>query len=142
LDGDSAPLHLPITRCFAKNQWQQIHHYFHVFDPQEDFNQIRPKTGQIWSGQKLKAFEKMIPIANYLRIKFRRLWRPSTYVSVDECMQGFTDRSPDIVTISHNPTPTGYKIWCLGDKGYISNFKFHIPGTLQGNGPQQIDYPT
>jgi hypothetical protein len=56
-DPDKVPLHQPITRCFAKGRWQQIHRYFHIFDPQEDFNIIRPNSGQIWSGQKIKSFE-------------------------------------------------------------------------------------
>jgi hypothetical protein len=79
-------------------------------------------------------------MANHLCTKFKQLWIPSTHVLVDECMQGFTGRSPDIVTIPHKPTPTGYKIWCLGDKGYCYDFRFHLPGSLAADGPQQIDY--
>jgi hypothetical protein len=51
-------------------------------------------------------------------------------------MQGFGGRAADIVRIPSKPIPIGYKIWALGNMGYISDFLFHIPGSKKHDGPQ------
>jgi hypothetical protein len=120
-------------------RWQQIRRYFHVFDVDTDIPS-NPQKSTKSRPIKVKPHEKVIPIADNLRTKFRAYWIPSTHVAIDECIQGFSGRSADIVNIPSKPTPIGYKIWCLGDQGYTSDFLFHVPGSKKHDGPQQIDY--
>ena len=53
---------------------------------------------------------------------------PGTCVAVDECMIGFTGRSLQKVTIPTKPTPTGFKIWVIAQRGYFLYWLWHIPG--------------
>jgi transposase IS4-like protein len=47
---DIAPLYHPITKCFSLKRWEQIYRYFHVCDPLHDFDLIRLKSSQNWTG--------------------------------------------------------------------------------------------
>ena len=126
--------HSDVTDAMALKRWQQIHRYFHVFDATTD----NANNSTNIYGKHLKAHDKIEPLANIMRTKFHKYWSPGTHVAVDECIQRFTGRSPDIVNIPSKPTPIGYKIWCLGDEGYICDFLFHVPGAGKGSGPQGL----
>jgi hypothetical protein len=133
------PIYPPIYQSMAMSRWQQIHRYFHVFDPDTD-TPSKPEKSAKSHLIKVKPHEKVLPIADYLRTKFRVYWIPSTHLSIDEIIQGFGGRSADIVNIPSKPVLIGYKIWGLGDRGFIIDFLFHVPGSKQHDGPQQMDY--
>ena len=52
-------------------------------------------------------------------------------------MLRFTGRSHDIMTIPSKPTPTGYKVWAVAQKGYIFSWLWHS----KGSGPIGIKVP-
>ena len=49
----------------------------------------------------------------------------------------FTGRAPEIVNISTKPTPEGFKIWVLANKGYILNWLWHARSNKVG--PVDLD---
>ncbi|KAK2468315.1 hypothetical protein H9L39_19961 [Fusarium oxysporum f. sp. albedinis] len=49
-------------------------------------------------------------------------------LTVDEAMVRFTGRSLETTTIPQKPTPTGYKIWVLGQSGYFVRWLWHVHG--------------
>jgi hypothetical protein len=124
---DDAPIHPPIQQAMGRARWEQIHRYFHIWEPEpgpgpepepgpglepepepEPEPELKPA-----SSEKVNPHDKVEPIAQNLRQNFKRYWHADTHVAVDECIQGFTGRLLDIVSIPSKPTPIGFKIWCL-----------------------------
>jgi hypothetical protein len=48
-------------------------------------------------------------------------------------MQRFTGRVNDVTTVLNKPIPTGLKIWCVAQRGFLLKWVWHRPG--QKNGP-------
>ena len=57
---------------------------------------------------------------------------PSTNLTVDKIMIKFKGRTRQKVTISYKPIFTGFKIFALGDSGYIYNWECIRPGLAEG----------
>ncbi|RKL08272.1 hypothetical protein BFJ70_g16825 [Fusarium oxysporum] len=53
---------------------------------------------------------------------------PGSVLTADEAMVRFTGRSLETTTIPQKPTPTGYKVWVLGQSGYFVRWLWHIHG--------------
>lgn len=54
---------------------------------------------------------------------------PGSNLTVDEAMVRFTGRSLETTTtIPTKPTPTGYKVWVLAQKGYYIRRLWHVHG--------------
>ena len=66
-----------------------------------------------------------------------QFWIPGRDLAVNELIEGFFSRSSDITTIPSKPTPTGYKIWAIAQRGYILNVIFH----KNGKGPISSKVP-
>jgi hypothetical protein len=123
---DKGPIHHVIRKSMGLKRWEQIHRYLHIWDSSVAVQQIQ------------KPHQKAEFMAQELRTTFRTYWEPGTHVSVDECIEGFCGRSPDIVNIPTKPTPIGYKIWVLAEAGYILDFLFHVRGGLTTQDPQGL----
>jgi hypothetical protein len=113
------PIHYPVRKAMSQNRWKQIHRYFHIWDP-------------AWVGQfinnKVRPCEKVDPLFKLLLSSFQRYWKPGTNLAVDECIEGFTGRTNDIVNIPTKPTLIGFKIWVLADQGYVLDLLWHVKG--------------
>jgi Transposase IS4 len=92
----------------SKNRFESILSNFHFKD--RGFN---PEKGNWWDKLKL--------IFSILRQKCLFYWLPSTNLTVDEVMLKFEGRTSQKITIPGKPIPTGFKIFALGDSGYICN---------------------
>jgi hypothetical protein len=53
-------------------------------------------------------------------------------VAVDESIVRFTGRAAEITTVPNKPTPTGIKVWNLGQKGFLLRWNWHRPGSKFG----------
>ena len=53
-------------------------------------------------------------------------------------MTGFQGRAKEKTEIPSKPTPEGFKIWVLGDHGYLFKWLWHAKGTQKGQGPQGL----
>ncbi|OCK75867.1 hypothetical protein K432DRAFT_307600, partial [Lepidopterella palustris CBS 459.81] len=53
--------------------------------------------------------------------------------AVDESIERFTGRASEIVNIPSKPTPEGFKIWILGNQGYVLDWLFHSKGLGKGS---------
>jgi hypothetical protein len=56
------------------------------------------------------------------------MYVPGSDLTVDEAMVRFTGRSLETTTIPQKPTPTGYKVWVLGQSGYFVRWLWHVHG--------------
>ena len=74
----------------------------------------------------------MEPIFFILREKSAYYWLPSTNLTVDEVMLKYEGRTSQKITIPCKPIPTGFKLFALGDSGYIYNWECTRPGIAEG----------
>jgi Transposase IS4 len=126
----SKPVHPDVYEAMGRDRWDQINRYLHVHDPD---------SGQSEGLKKPRAHEKVNFISETLRSAFQRLWALGSDIAIDECIEAFTGRSSETVIIPSKPTPEGYKIWVLAEKGYVFNWRFHVVGSKKHQGPQGID---
>ena len=66
-----------------------------------------------------------------------KLYKPGIDLTVDETIQRFTGRAPEIVNIPTKPTPEGFKIWLLANQGYVLDWIFDAKG--DNKGPVDLD---
>ena len=68
-----------------------------------------------------------------------QIWKPGRDVAVDESICRFTGRAYEVTTVSNRPTPTGIKIWNIGQRGFLSSWVWHQPG--KKGGPVGVKVP-
>ena len=95
-------------------RFKQLHRYFTVND--ENINP-RPIDAP--------QFNKLQPFTDKLRKNYRNSYRPSSYIIIDEAMIPFTGRLKHTVKLKNKPINKGYKLWAIGDHGYIWSWLFH-----------------
>ncbi|KAF6806132.1 hypothetical protein CSOJ01_09060 [Colletotrichum sojae] len=63
-------------------------------------------------------------------------YTPGTGLTVDKAMVRFTGRSMETTTLPNKPTPVGFKVWVLAQKGYClrSLWHVHVPQARQAWG--------
>jgi len=54
------------------------------------------------------------------------------HLTVDETIERFTGCVSETVNIPTKPTPEGFKIWLLGNQGYVLNWMFYAEGDGKG----------
>ncbi len=110
----------------SKNRREDILKMLHFKDRGEGPHTKKP----YWD-----KYGKILP---YLREKCQFYWETGDRITVDEVMIRFEGRSSGITTIPGKPVPTGFKIFALAEDGYIINFEFTAPGTLEGEETEDI----
>jgi hypothetical protein len=53
-------------------------------------------------------------------------------LAVDEIIIRFEGRVKEITTIPNKPTPTGFKVWGIAQRGFLIIWNWHIPGIKNG----------
>lgn len=56
-------------------------------------------------------------------------------------MERFAGRSKDTLIIPSKPISEGYKIWAIGQMGYLLHWVWHKKGSKKGQGPQGVVVP-
>jgi hypothetical protein len=65
------------------------------------------------------TFDRVDKLSKYLQILCRRYYKPGCHLAVDETIERFMGRAPEIVNIPSKPTPEGFKIWVFANQGYV-----------------------
>ena len=128
---EDGPIHPLVRKTMSIHRWNQIDRYLHIWDPALDRLFERPDD-------KVRPHEKVDPLWKLLSLSFQRYWKPGRDLAIDECIEGFTGRTCDIVNIPTKPTPIGFKIWVLADNGYVLDLLWHVKGDGQNQGPQGL----
>ena len=61
-----------------------------------------------------------------------KLYTPGIHLTVNKTIKRFTGRASKIVNILTKPTPEGFKIWLLGNQGYVLDQIFYAKGDNKG----------
>jgi len=105
----------PISQYMPYNRFQLLQRQLRIFDPDDESDTI-PRPFSI-----VDNWSSVVQEASL------RFYQPGTHITVDECIVGFTGRSRQTVTIATKPTPTGFKIWVVGQRGYFMRWLWHLP---------------
>lgn len=83
------------------------------------------------------TFGRVDALSEHLRLLCHKYYSPGAHLAVDETIERFIGRAPEIVNIPSKPTPEGFKIWVLANQGYVLDWMWHAKG---GNkGPVDLD---
>lgn len=94
-----------------RNRFKLIHRYFSI-------NNAPPPLNAPW-------FYQIQRVADLIRTACRNAYYPSSHITIDEAMVAFAGHSKDTIKLKNKPIHTGYKLWCIGDHGYIWSWLFH-----------------
>ena len=88
-------------------------------------------------------FYRIQRVSDLIRTACRTAYSPSSHIAIDEAMVPFEGRSRHIIKIKRKPINTGYKLWCIGDHGYIWTWLFHsrVDGVETFTKNQQTRWP-
>jgi len=95
-------------------RFKQIHRFFSL----NDENTVPPPPNAPW-------FHRIQRVSDLIRTACRNSFYPSSHIAIDEAMVAFDGRSKDTVKLKGKPIDTGYKLWYIGDHGYIWSWLFH-----------------
>lgn len=108
------PYH-PISKAMGRDRFQALYKYCR------------------WSPITVKdIYEKVSKISEHIQRINLQLWQPGRDLAIDEAIARFTGRAHEITTIPNKPTPTGLKIWCCAQKGFMLTWCWHRPGGKHG----------
>ena len=121
-----------ISQFMGLKRFEQIHRFFSLNNE---------KTAP--SPLNTPWFYRIQPITDLIRNACRTAYSPSSHVTIDEAMVPFKGRSKDIIKIKGKPIDTGYKLWCIGDHGYIWSWLFHsrVDGVETFTKSQKTQWP-
>jgi hypothetical protein len=67
------------------------------------------------------------------------VWKPGRDLAVDEIIVGYEGRAKETTTVPNKPTPTGFKVWAVAQRGFLLCWNWHVPGIK--NGPVGVRTP-
>ena len=120
------PIHSQISSHISQIRWEQIDRFFHISKP-KSFDKSE------------SVFEKLEPLSELLRQRFKEHWESGTHLTVDEAIQRFMGRAKEVVNIPKKPVPEGFKIWVLANAGYVLDWMWHSKGSKKDEGPVDLD---
>jgi hypothetical protein len=97
-----------VKNYIGKNRFQQLDYYFWALQPLPD-DTLEPRT----------TFNRINDLSKHVRLLYRKLYTLGTHLAVNKTIQRFTGRTKEIVNIPSKLTLEGFKIWVLGNEGYI-----------------------
>jgi hypothetical protein len=104
-------LKTPVASCFSQNCFKQIRRALTIQDP---YTSPQQPEDPWWF--------RVEPLATIIRKACQKHWTPGAYLTVDECMIPYLGHTRHVIKAPHKPIKQGYKIWALGDLGYIFNW--------------------
>ena len=75
-----------------------------------------------------KTYQRLNKWSDLQQQALAEIYTPRSYITVDECVMGFTSKSTLKTTIPNKPTPTGFKVWVVAEKGLFLRWIWHVPG--------------
>jgi hypothetical protein len=118
-------LETPIASCFTWWRFKQIRGAFTIRDPR-----LSPEQpGDPW-------WFRLEPLATTIRKACQQYWAPGAHLAIDESMISYFGHTRHTIKAPHKPIKQGYKVWGLGDHGYIFSWLWYSK-SLGTEGSQQ-----
>ncbi len=118
-----APIASIIVEKMTRDRYVLLRKYVHCSNPEQEdlftIGQGRYKQ-PVW-------YKKLLPFASEIRKNWRKLRTPSSHVAIDECIIKAEGRTSHSTVAQNKPILLGYKLFAIGDEGYLCNFSFYSP---------------
>ena len=118
---DTTGLEHIVKKYISRTRFKQLNCYFRCTELWPD-NDPTPRS----------IFNRVNKLAEYIRLTYRKLYRPGAHLAVDETIERFMGRAPKIVNIPTKLIPEGFKIQVLANEGYILDWLQHARGDKAG----------
>lgn len=89
-----------VKRYISKNRYEQLDRYIRLSPSRSAYE---------------ATFDRVDALSEHLRLLCRKYYSPGAHLAVDETIERFMGRAPEIVNIPTKPTPEGFKIWVLAN---------------------------
>ena len=105
----------PISGCLSRDRFKQIRRTFTIRDP----NSSPKQPGEDW-------WFRLEPLATTIWQACQYYWAPGAHLAINECMVPYFGHTGHTIKAPHKPIKQGYKLWALGDSGYIYNWLWYF----------------
>ena len=112
-----------LSRFMSLVRFEQIHRYFTLRD--RNLNPKKEEETFAWQVE---------PVASIVKSNCKTLWSPCSHLAIDEAMIAYKGRTHHKVKLPNKPIKEGYKVWVLGDAGYMYDWLWHS----HKEGPEDI----
>ena len=110
-----------VKKYISKDRFQQLNRYIRATKPPpQDANPFE------------STFNRINNLSEHLQVLYRKLYNPSAHITINKTIQRFIGRASEIVNIPSKPTPKGFRIWVLANKGYILDQIYYAKGNKKG----------
>ena len=109
-----------LGQYMGRQRFEQIYRYFTIRD------------SSLYPRRKDEDFTwHLEPVATKIRLSFQQNWLPGSHLAIDESMIPYRGNSSHTVKMKNKPISEGYKVWVLGDHGYVWYFLWYscVTGT-------------
>jgi Transposase IS4 len=89
-------------------RFKQIHHYFTLQD--RNLNLKKEEETFVWQVELM---------ASIIKSNYKTLWSPCSHLAINEAIIAYKGRTYYKVKLPNKPIKKGYKVWVLGDAGYM-----------------------
>ncbi|KAF6833191.1 hypothetical protein CPLU01_05710 [Colletotrichum plurivorum] len=125
------PIYL-FTRFMTRDRFQLLLRRIRIFNPADFPDTPTPSEqrirGQAREGLMPKVYRQVNGWSAHIQETGESFYTPGTGLTVDEAMVRFTGRSTETTTVPNKPTPVGFKVWVLAQKGYCLRWLWHVHG--------------
>ncbi|KAF6780535.1 hypothetical protein CMUS01_16827, partial [Colletotrichum musicola] len=127
------PIYL-FTRFMSRDRFQLLLRRLRIFNPADfpDITTTTPSQQRSRRGAREDRMPKVYRQINgwsaHIQATGDSFYTPGSGLTVDEAMIRFTGRSVETTTVPNKPTPVGFKVWVLAQKGYCLRWLWHVHG--------------
>ncbi len=118
-----APVAPILAGRMTRDRYVLLRRLIHCSDPHDE-DSTTIGTGRwkqpVW-------YKKMLPLADEIRKNWRILRTPSSHVAIDESMVRETGRTLHSTQAPGKPIAEGYKLFTIGDEGYLYGYAWYSP---------------
>ena len=115
----------PIANRISRDRFEQISRYLHFVDSDTLLSREDPGFSRL---------QRVDPIIDHLKDRFKSIYYPHCEVSIDEAMIPFKGRSSMKQYLPLKPVKRGFKVWVIADatNGYTYDFNVYTGATAGG----------
>jgi Transposase IS4 len=103
-----------LSRFMSLVRFEQVYRYFTLQD--RNLNLKKEEETFTWQVE---------PMASIVKSNYKALWSPCSHLAIDEAMIAYRGRTHHKVKLPNKPIKEGYKVWVLGDAGYVYDWLWH-----------------
>lgn len=118
-----APVASIIVEKMTRDRYVFLRKYIHCSNPDQE----NLSTIGIGRWKQPVWYKKLLPLADEIRKNWRILRTPSSHTTIDECMIKETGRTSHSTMAPNKPIKEGYKLFAIGDEGYLYNYAWYPP---------------